>query len=337
MSQLTESAAGFQKPLLSQGSRSILLHVGIVILLFLLYFALPVYHSGNLARILVLAVFAMGYNVLFGYTGLLSLGHALFFASGMYGFGLAIQFIDVVPIVAIIIGLLSAVVVSVVVGILALRTTGVAFMIVTLMFAQAGYLTVLLFGEYTRGDEGFNIHRSDRVLFGFDLSQATNRYFCALILFAICFFLTAWLVHSRFGKTLVAIRENEERARMLGYDIQRHKLIAVIISGALSGAAGVAYALLFGYAGASFAAVQYSILPLLYVLLGGAGTTIGPLIGTVFMFYLIDLSSDLASAYLSSEFASAYMLIAGIVLILLTLFAPQGFAGLLRSKCKWLP
>ena len=138
----------------------------------------------------------------------------------------------------------------------------------------------------------------------------------------------AWLVHSRFGKTLVAIRENEERARMLGYNVQRHKLLAVVISGTLSGVAGSAYALLFGYAGASFAEVQYSILPLLYVLLGGAGTTIGPLIGTVFMFYLIDISSD---------YTDAYLLVAGLVLILLTLFAPQGIAGLLRKKITWLP
>lgn len=313
---------------MSQAARSVLLHSAVIALLVALFFVLPEYHSGNLARILVLAVFAMGYNVLFGYTGLLSLGHALFFASGMYGLGLSIQLLQVSPMLALLIGLLTAVIVSAVIGFLALRTTGVAFMIVTLMFAQAGYLTVLLFGEYTRGDEGFVIPRAQRILLGLDLSQSVPRYFVSLSLFAVCLFLIAWLVHSRFGKTLVAVRENEERARMLGYDVQRHKLLAVIISGTLSGAAGAAYALLFGYAGASFAAVQYSILPLLYVLLGGAGTTIGPLIGTVFMFYLIDISS---------EYTNAYMLIAGLVLILLTLFAPQGIAGLLRRKLTWLP
>jgi len=313
---------------MNQAARSILLHGLVVAVLVVMFFILPEYHSGNLARILVLAVFAMGYNVLFGYTGLLSLGHALFFASGMYGLGLSIQFLHVSPLLAIIIGLITAVIVSAIIGFLALRTTGVAFMIVTLMFAQAGYLTVLLFGEYTRGDEGFVIQRADRILLGLDLSQPVPRYFTAVALFALCLCLVAWLVHSRFGKTLVAIRENEERARMLGYDIQRHKLIAVVISGTLSGAAGAAYALLFGYAGASFAAVQYSILPLLYVLLGGAGTTIGPLIGTVFMFYLIDISS---------EYTSAYMLIAGVALVLLTLFAPQGLAGLVRKKIAWLP
>lgn len=309
--------------------RSSILHVSVLCLLVILFFVLPEYHSGNLARILIMAVYAMGYNLLFGYTGLLSLGHALFFASGMYGLGLSIEHLGLSAAPAMLVGLFSALAISTIIGFLALRTSGVAFMIVTLMFAQAGYLTILLAGKYTRGDEGFVIKQSDRALAGMDLSQADNRYFAALILFAIFFLFIGWLVHTRFGKTLVAIRENPERARMLGYDIKRYKLIAIIISGALSGVAGAAYALLFGYAGATFSTVQYSIYPLLWVLLGGAGTTIGPLIGTVFMTYLIDISS---------EFTSAYMLVAGLVLILLTLFAPQGLAGLVRKKfLPWLP
>lgn len=309
--------------------RNLILHLFVLAVLAALYFIVSEYHSGNLARIMVMAVYAMGYNLLFGYTGLLSLGHALFFASGMYGLGLAMEHLGASAAPAMLIGLISALIVSAAIGFLALRTSGVAFMIVTLMFAQAGYLTILLAGTYTRGDEGFVIKQADRVLGDIDLSQSDNRYFAALILFGICFLFIGWLVQTRFGKTLVAIRENPERARMLGYDIQRHKLIAIIISGTLSGAAGAAYALLFGYAGATFAMVEYSIYPLLWVLLGGAGTTIGPLIGTIFMTYLINIAS---------EFTSAYMLIAGLILILLTLFAPHGLAGVLRKKLlPWLP
>lgn len=306
-----------------------ILHVAIIALLVLLYSSVSEYHSGNVARILVLSVFAMGYNVLFGYTGLLSLGHALFFTAGMYGLGLSIYLLGISPAPALLIGLMSALIVSAIIGFLALRTSGVAFMIVTLMFAQAGYLTILLLGTYTRGDEGFALKQDQRVLAGFDLSQGDNRYWFALILFSCCFLGIAALVRSGFGRTLIAIRENPERARMLGYDIQRYKLIAIIISGVLSGASGATYALLFGYAGATFATVQYSIFPLLWVLLGGAGTTIGPLIGTAFMFYLIDVSSS---------YTSAYMLVAGFVLILLTIFAPQGLAGELRKRVMpWLP
>mgnify|MGYP003551762258 FL=1 len=120
-----------------------------------------------------------------------------------------------------------------------------------------------------------------------------------------------------------AIRESEDRTPLLGYDTGARKLAAVVLSGAISGAAGAAYALLFGYAGASFATVQYSILPLLWVLLGGAGTVVGPFVGTLFMFYLIDIASGLTRGY---------MALAGLALILLTLFAPGGIMGEVRRR-----
>lgn len=314
---------------MNRDRRALFLHLGVLALLLALNFLLPAYHHGVLARVMVLAVYAMGYNLLFGYTGLLSLGHAMFFAAGMYGLALTMAHLDFTPGPAFLIGLLAACALAAVVGALALRTTGVAFMIVTLMFAQAGYLTVLYFGEYTRGDEGFVIQQAERVLAGIDLSDPQNRYLAAFTLFAVCLMASYRLVRAPFGRVLIAIRENENRAMMLGYDIFRHKLAAVILSGTFAGAAGAAYGLLFGYAGASFAAVQYSIFPLLWVLLGGAGTVLGPFIGTLFMFYLIDLSSELTSAY---------MLIAGAALVVLILFARQGLIGELRARLlPWLP
>lgn len=309
--------------------RSDLLHLGVLIALIALFFLLPTYHAGNLSRIMVLAIFAMGYNLMFGYTGLLSLGHAMFFAAGMYGFGLSANLGGVPLLPAFVIGIICAALLAALVGILALRTSGVAFMIVTLMFAQSVYLVILYFGTYTRGDEGFIIQDAYRQLFGLNLTGEVARYVTAFVLFAACFLGLAKLAVTPFGRTLIAIRENEERTRMLGYDVQRHKLVAIIISGAISGVAGAAYAVLFGYVGASFAAVQYSIFPLLWVLMGGAGTTIGPLIGVAFMFYLIDFSSSLTSAY---------MLVAGAVLVLLTLFVPLGLIGELRKRAlPWLP
>ena len=309
--------------------RTATLHFGTIALLILLFFVLPEYHASNLSRIMVLAVYAMGYNFLFGYTGLLSLGHALFFATGMYGLGLSMYHLSIPVLPAFGVGIIAACLTSLVIGFLALRTKGVAFMIVTLMFAQAGYLLILYAGEFTRGDEGFVLQQTQRVIAGIDLSNDTMRYTAALILFSVVFLGLAWLVQSPFGRTLIAIRENKERAEMLGYNTQLHKLKAVVISGTISGAAGAGYALLFGYVGATFATTQYSIFPLLWVLLGGAGTTIGPLIGVVFMFYLIDYSSGITSAY---------MLIAGVALVLLTLFAPSGLAGLLRKRMvPWLP
>ncbi|WP_435136232.1 branched-chain amino acid ABC transporter permease [Pseudopelagicola sp. nBUS_19] len=309
--------------------KSLCLHVGLLAILFVLQFILPAYHHGNLARIMVLAAYAVGYNILFGYTGLLSLGHALFFATGMYGMGLLINQFGAQPASALIGGLFAGALISFFLGLIALRTEGVAFMIVTLMFAQAGYLLILYFGAYTRGDEGFVIQQAERMLWNINLSNPTIRYFAALFVFSISMLATLRLVHTPFGRVLIAIRENEERAQMLGYDVFRHKLAAVVLSGTIAAMSGAAYGLLFGYVGASFASVQYSIFPLLWVLLGGAGTVLGPFVGTLFMFYLIDLSSGITSAY---------MLIAGITLVLLTLFAPQGLVGELRRRVfRWLP
>ena len=309
--------------------KALALHLGLIALLFALCFALPAYHQGNFARVMVLAVYAMGYNVLFGYTGLLSLGHAMFFAAGMYGTGLASLHWGVPMILALPIGLLSGALLAAILGVLFLRAKGVGFMIVTLMFAQAVYLTILYFGETTGGDEGFVLQPAVRVLAGFDLTSPDVRYLTAWALFSLAFLVTYWLVRRPFGKTLIAIRENEERARMIGYDTFRFKWQAVVISGALSGLAGASYGMLFGYVGASFATVQYSIFPLLWVLLGGAGTVLGPFVGTLFMFYLIDFSS---------EITTAYMLVAGVALVLLTLFAPQGIIGELRRRwLRWLP
>ena len=314
---------------MSDTGKSLTLHLGLLAVLAALQFVLPVYHHGNFARIMVLASYAIGYNLLFGYTGLLSLGHSMFFAAGMYGMGLVIRHLGWTPAPALLAGLVAGAALSLLAGALALRTKGVAFMIVTLMFAQAGYLIILYFGEYTRGDEGFVIQQVERILWGIDLSQPTARYFAAFTLFSACLLLSLWVIQRPFGKVLIAIRENEDRAQMLGYDVFAHKLGAVVLSGTISAAAGAFYGLLFGYAGASFAGVQYSILPLLWVLLGGAGTLIGPFIGALFTFYLIDIASG---------FTTAYMLIVGLVLVFLTLFARQGIGGELRARVwRWLP
>lgn len=309
------------------------LHLGVIALLFVLSFLLPDYYHGLLARIMVLAVFAMGYNMLFGYVGLLSLGHAIFFAAGLYGAGLAvIQFGWSVPL-AFLGGIACGAVLALAIGLLALRTTGVAFMIVTMMFAQVFYLLILYFAAWTGGDQGMVVPQPTRVLaFGsrsLDLTNPTVRYMTALALFSLVLLVTLAIVRSRYGRVLVAIRENEERTKMLGYDTFSNKLAAVVISGTICAASGAAYALLFGYVGSSFASVQYSILPLLWVLLGGAATTLGPLIGTLFMYYVIDITSG---------YTSAYLLIVGIALILLVLFFPKGILGSIRQRwVGWLP
>jgi branched-chain amino acid transport system permease protein len=322
----------------AEGAKVWGLHLAVIALLFAAQYVLPDYHNGVAARVMVLAVFAMGYNILFGYTGLLSLGHAMFFAAGLYGAGLPIYHYGVHVVPAFGFGILCGALLALIVGALALRTTGVAFMIVTLMFAQVGFLMSLWMGDWTRGDEGLTLSRDERIVeqgwLFLDLTNRDTRFLLAWALFAVVLLVTLVIARSRFGRVLVAVRENEERTRMLGFDTFANKLSAVVISGTVSATAGAAYVLLFGYMGSSFASIQYSILPLLWVLLGGAATTLGPLIGTFAMFYLAEIANDALNAWFPGSNLSQIGIV-GVALILLVLFFPRGLLGTIRER--WLP
>ncbi len=314
-------------------TKAVLLLCAVIAVLFVLQFLLPEYHHLSMTRIMVLAVFAMGYNVLFGYTGLLSLGHAMFFAAGLYAAGLTVYHLEWSVPLAFATGVAAGAVSSLVIGVVALRTTGVSFMIVTMMFAQVAYLATLYFTTYTRGDEGLVLPTAARSfdVFGVavDLTNPVVRYNIALALLAATIAIIYKVVHSETGRALIAIRENEPRTQMLGYNTFAIKLKALVISGTLSAASGAAYVLLFAYVGSTFATIQYSIDALLYTLLGGAGTLLGPLAGALMMFYVIDIAS---------EYTVAYLLIAGLVLIVLVLFFQKGVLGTIRERwIRWLP
>jgi len=314
-----------------QGSqnRALAFHGAVLAVLFLLQFVLPAYHHTNFTSIMVLATYGIGYNILIGYTGLLSLGHAMFFAAGLYAAGLSVHYFSIDPVSAFIFGGAAGLAFATAVGLIALRTAGVSFMIVTMMFSQACFLLILYFNDVTRGDEGIVLSEAARQIGPFSLVDPTTRYNLALALFAGALILCFVLIRSRVGRVLVAIRENEERVKMLGYHTFRYKLLALALSGLLSGAAGAAYALMFGYVGATFASIEYSIYALLWVLLGGSGTVLGPLVGALLMFYLVEWTG---------EVTESYRIVVGAALVLLTLFFPKGILGTLREKrLRWLP
>jgi branched-chain amino acid transport system permease protein len=313
--------------------KSLALHAMVIAALFAAQFFVSEYTSLSLTRIMVLAVFAMGFNLLFGYTGLLSLGHAMFFAAGLYAAALGTTRMGLSVPLAFVFAIAVGAAFSAVVAAVALRASGVAFMIVTLMFSQAAYLTVLYFGEYTRGDEGIVIADTIRKFVflrqDVDLTRPALRYNIALALLGLTMLLCLVLATSSFGRTLIAIRENENRTTMLGYDVARYKFVVMVISGTLSAVSGAAYALMFAYAGATLASIEYSINPLLWTLLGGASTVLGPLLGTGIMFALRDAASS---------YTDASLLAVGVVLILLVLFFPKGLLGTLRDRVwSWLP
>ena len=311
-------------------SKVLALHLGIIVALFLAQFVLGPYHHTNVARIMVFGTFAVGYNVLLGYTGLMSLGHAMFFASGLYGAGLTVYYWGFGAVSAFAFGVGATFVLAAIFGLIVIRTTGVSFLIVTLMFAQAAFLTTLYFNRVTRGDEGIVISSQLRPLeigsSAFPFADPSMKYNVAWLVFAVSFIAAMALVRSPIGRIWVAIRENEARTRMLGYNTYKYKFLALVVSATIAGAAGATYALLFSYIGSTFASIQYSIFPLLWTLVGGMGTIIGPLLGTGLMFYLVDIASGLIESYL---------FVVGAVLVILILWVPKGIMGGIRDR--WLP
>ena len=317
----------------STTARVLFLHSSVLATLATTQFVASDYVVLSLARIMVLGVYAMGYNILYGYAGMLSLGHAMFFATGLYAAAIGATHFCLTPPAAFVSALAIGIAVSVALGAVLLRAASVAFMIVTLMFSQAAYLATFYFGDVTRGDEGIVIPDAIRVfsLFGLpvNLADASTRYNLALALLGAVMALNLLLVRSRFGHVMVAIRENESRTEMLGYNVERHKLVAFAISGAISALAGAAYALMFAFAGSTLASIQYSIQPLLWTLVGGAGTVLGPPVGAALMYVLVDVASS---------FTNANLLAVGVVLIASVLFFPKGLLGEARRRwAPWLP
>ena len=175
----------------------------VLALLFVLQFILSSYLVLALTRILIISVFAMGYNILMGYTGLLSLGHAMFFAAGLYASGLSAYYWGTSLPLAFVLGILASLVVSLLIGLLALRTKTVAFMILTLMFSQAAFLLTLHFGDITGGDQGLTLPTEARSfsLLGLrlDMTSDTARYNIAYVVFATTLMVTYWVTRARWG------------------------------------------------------------------------------------------------------------------------------------------
>jgi len=282
---------------------------------------------------MVFAAYAIGYNLLLGYTGLMSLGHAMFFSTGLYATGLSVFYLGFGAVEAFLLGLVASIVMSAIMAVITLRTAGVFFLIVTMIFSQVFYLATLYFNPITFGDQGLVLTGRLKPLevagLIIDFSSSVVKYNLALMVFAASFLFGLWLVNSAFGRILVAVRENEERAEMLGYDTLGFKRLAFIISGTIAGISGSSYALIFSYVGSNFAFILNSINPLLWTLLGGAGTTVGPLVGTALMIYIIDFTSSITSSYLIAV---------GAMLIAVILGFPLGIVGGIRRRwLRWLP
>jgi branched-chain amino acid transport system permease protein len=242
-------------------------------------------------QVLCFAMFACAFNLLLGFSGMLSFGHAVFFGAAAYATGWLATAHHWGSVEAIVAGVAVATVLGFVIGALAIRRRGIYFAMITLALSQLVYF-VCLEAPFTGGENGLQaVPRGS--LFGIvSLKSDVSMYYFVLAVFVAVFLFIRRIVHSPFGQVLKAIRDNEARAISLGYDINRHKLVAFVLSAALSGLAGSLKGLVLSFVTLSDVLQSTSGLVILMVLLGGSGTFFGPVIGAALIITLQQYLSD---------------------------------------------
>lgn len=241
-------------------------------------FAYPVF----LMKALCFALFACAFNLLIGYVGLLSFGHALFFGWASYVCAHAAKVWGFSPEVAILSGAVAAAGLGTIVGALAIRRQGIYFAMITLALAQMMYFFAVQ-APFTHGEDGIQAVPRGKLLGLIDLADQINMYATVLVIFLGCFLLIYRIINSPFGEVLKAIRENEPRAISLGYRSERYKLVAFILSATFAGVAGATKALVFQLASLTDVDWPMSGEVILMTLVGGLGTLFGPVVGAFFM------------------------------------------------------
>jgi len=278
-------------------------------------------------RILIYAMAAASLNLVLGYGGMVSFGHAAFFGAGAYIVGiLAVEGITSVWLVwpaAIAVAALAALVI----GAISLRTRGVYFIMITLAFAQMMYYIFVSMKAYG-GDDGLSLPSRSTGL-GVSLSNDFTWYYLVLVLLGIILFLLHRLLGSRFGRVIEAIRENETRATAIGYPVYRYKLLCFVISGAIAGLAGALIANQTSYVGPALLHWVQSGTLMVMVILGGVGRFWGGPVGAAVLLLLEELFSG---SPLLGPFALHWQLPVGAILLAVVLFAPRGIAGAFAKK-----
>jgi len=278
-------------------------------------------------RVVILGLAAMSLNFLLGYTGVLSFGHAAYFGLGAYGAGLMLRYLYPSTGLAIIFGVLIGAFAAAIIGPMIIRLRGVYFAMVTIAFGQVFYFIAFRWHSVTGGDDGLTGWGRLPIDLGFTTLdiQGNSRlfYFFVLAIFAIAVAVMAWVLRSPFGHTLIAIRENERRARFLGIPIDRHIWMSWTISCAFVSLAGALYALLNNFVDPRALYWTQSGDFVIMAVLGGMRSFWGPLIGAAIFVVLQD--------YLSSQ-TENWMSFVGVFFVLIVLFFPRGVLGALKRK-----
>ena len=278
-------------------------------------------------RVVVLGLAAMALNFLLGYTGVLSFGHAAYFGLGAYGTGMIIRYVVPSTGLGIVVGTLVGTLAAAIIGPLIIRLRGVYFAMVTIAFGQVFYFIAFRWNTVTGGDDGLTGWTRMPLDFGFAkvdiLHKPVAFYYLVFVVFAISVGIMAWLLRSPFGRTLIAIRENERRARFLGIPVDRHIWISWVISCGFVSLAGALYALLNNFVDPRALYWTQSGDFVIMAVLGGMRSFWGPLLGAAIFVVLQD--------YLSSA-TENWMSFLGLFFVLVVLFFPRGILGMLRRK-----
>ncbi len=280
-----------------------------------------------IAEILIWSLFAASVNLLFGYVGLLSFGQALYFGFGMYGVAIGIENLGLSFWPAFALGIVAAMAMALATGIFAVRLTWHYFAIITVVFSLIVYFLALSNKWLTGGDDGINFPLPPTFAVGslrLSLADPTFQYLFILAVVAVCFWLKHRLIGSPLGKAFLAIRDNDVRAALIGLNVYVLRLIAFVLAGFLAGVAGALFAFFGRYASASYMFYHVSGEAVVWAIVGGAGTLLGPLVGTSIFIIVREVVST---------HWEHHALIVGIVAILVVMFAPKGIVGLWR---EWL-
>jgi branched-chain amino acid transport system permease protein len=279
------------------------------------------YQRALVTELFIFGIFAMSLDLLLGFTGLMSLGHAGFFGLGAYVVIVLGTLFGLNAWLGVVLGVVVVAFAAFVIGYFCVRTSGIPFLMVTLAFSQLIYTVALKWRDVTGGSDGIGIPEKPG-FFGFDLAHSLPMYFMALGFFVLCFVALRRLVASPLGRVFVGIRENEARMLAIGYATRRYKLASFTIGGAFAGFAGGLYAIFNGFISPDAVYWSASGDILIMVMLGGAGTLIGPVFGA---------AAFLLMKNLMSTYSEHWLLIIGVIFVACVLFFPGGIWGILRQ------
>jgi branched-chain amino acid transport system permease protein len=311
-----KSGAGVAGGAVSTASRRPAVAIAVMVALFALA-PLVGFYPVFLMKVLCFALFACAFNLLIGFGGLLSFGHAMFLGTAGYVSAHAAKEWGLPPEGAILLGTLASAALGVVTGFIAIRRQGIYFAMITLAIAQMTFFFYLQ-APFTHGEDGIQAVPRGRLLGFIDLSNPYAMYYTVLAIFLVGFLVIYRAIHSPFGQVLQAIRENEPRAISLGYDADRYKLLAFVLSATLSGLAGATKAIVFQLASLTDAHWTMSGEVVLMVLLGGMGTIFGPVVGAL---VIVSLENYLA------PFGQWVTIITGLIFVVCVLAFRRGIVG----------